>query len=589
MSGLEVVGIVLGSIPLVVSALEAYIKFMKDWRKAPMELESLYKRLKNEGTRLDNVCNLLISDVVPLQDIEPMLLDKFGPLWQAKEINGKIRQRLWNSYSSFETTISEVGEALNDIMQRLRVQVFPDGHAEWVNRGRVTREFKKLLYRMHRNDYKDSLETISRNIGYLEGYAQGSITSKPQRKQQARGKLYKVLRDHSTSIYRALCSSILCTDSHHVSLELAPQSIEVGYDTEEDEVLRDARFKVAISFEMVEGSATKRFWDEVNIKTATSSTATPPKQSPGEIQRKSTKRVSFGFKQTVSFMGPDKSPHDIKSAMAILSRPATNIAFIKTCQEEDGQVAQAPLNLCAALRMGRKARPVCYGRLIDTERIDRHFQVYPLGTISNSDDWSIVTLDDVLGGNKGLRPLYKPVEKLQLALAIASSVLQLSKTPWLPEVLTRRNVHFFSRDNSYSYTDPFLLRTFPANPLKFLKATPTTSRPGSMSLSNPTLFALGILLLEIILGEPFEQLRSSDEKVIEGDDDGIIRDSIAAHKLLEEKVALKNPVYQAVVQRCIDCTESNGLDEDNFRQEVYNDVVMQLEAILDYIKIGSRG
>ncbi|KAJ4265376.1 hypothetical protein NW762_004664 [Fusarium torreyae] len=330
----------------------------------------------------------------------------------------------------------------------------------------------------------------------------------------------------------------------------------------------------------------KRFWDEVAIKTATPSTATPPKQPPEEIQMKSTKRVSFGFKQTVSFMDSDKSPHDIKSAMAILSRPATDIAFIKTCHKEDSQAVQTPLNLCTALRMGLKARPVCYGHLIDTERTDRHFQVCPLGTPINSDNWSIVTLDDVLGSKKGLRPLYKPVEKFQLTLAIASSVLQLSKTPWLPEVLTRRNVHFFRRDNFCSYTEPFLLRTFPLKPLK---ATPTTSRPGNMSMSNPTLFALGILLLEIILGEPFEQLRSSDEKVIEGDDDGIIRDSIAAHKLLEEKVALKNPVYQAVVQRCIDCTEPNGLDEDNFRQLVYNDVVMQLEAILDYIKLGSRG
>ena len=135
---------------------------------------------------------------------------------------------------------------------------------------------------MHRNDYKESLDTISRNIGYLETFAQGSIAHKPHRKKQARGKLYKILRDHSTSIYRALRSSILCTDSHHVSLDIAPHAIEVGYDTGEDEGLREAHFTVAISFEMVEGAVTKRSRDEVNMKAHTYSMVPRPLWPPAK-------------------------------------------------------------------------------------------------------------------------------------------------------------------------------------------------------------------------------------------------------------------------------------------------------------------
>lgn len=127
MSGFEVAGIVLGTIPLLVSALETYSKLMRDWGKAPSELRSLNRQLSTERAKLYNVCDLLISDAVSHQDIESMLLNPFGPLWKVKETNDKIRRRLWDAYKPFEETVMEVDEALQSIMQRLRVQVSADG------------------------------------------------------------------------------------------------------------------------------------------------------------------------------------------------------------------------------------------------------------------------------------------------------------------------------------------------------------------------------------------------------------------------------------------------------------------------------
>ncbi|EYB22228.1 hypothetical protein FG05_10509 [Fusarium graminearum] len=582
MSGFEVAGIVLGSLPLLVTALETYCKLMRDWGKAQSELKSLNRQLTTERAKLYNVCDLLVSDVVPQRDIEPMLLSPFGPLWRVPETNERIRRRLWDAYSPFEETVAEIKEALETIMERLRVQISQDGQVEWVNKTRMTREFKKLLYRLNREDYKDDIATISKGISDLETLTKLSIRLEPSRRKQSRGKLFKILRDLSASIYRALCSSILCTDAHDVSLELSPRSIEIGYEFEDEKVLRNAQFRLAISFEMVEASTRKRFWDEVNIKTTSSVRKIGSQPCPPQTQTKTMKRVSFGIKQSLSFMSSTKSTHDVKSAMASLSRPATDVAFIKTCDEERQIFTKQPLNLCTTLRNARQARPVCYGHLIDTECADRHFEMYPSGTTANSDGWSIVTLSDILEGKKGLKPLVSLAEKAQLALAVASSVLQLSKTPWLPEALTRRNVHFFRRDETLSYRYPFLLRSFPAGPLQLPNITTAS---GCIPLSNPTLFALGILLLEIILGQSFEQLRSPDEKPIYGDYNGVIRNSVAAHKLLK-RVALINTAYQAVIQRCIDCTETRELDEDGFRQEVYNDVVLELEAILESTKLG---
>lgn len=51
-------------------------------------------------------------------------------------------------------------------------------------------------------------------------------------------------------------------------------------------------------------------------------------------------------------------------------------------------------------------------------------------------------------------------------------------------------------------------------------------------------------------------------------------------------MSLINPAYKTVVERCIGYTESKELDEDDFRHTVYNGVVMELEAIWDYTKLG---
>ncbi|KAI1053766.1 hypothetical protein LB507_007430 [Fusarium sp. FIESC RH6] len=578
MSGFEIAGIVLGSLPLLVTALEAYCQFMRDWDKAPSELKSLNRQLTTERAKLYNVCDLLISDVVEQKEIEAMLQNPFGPLWRIPETHKKIRRRLCDSYDPFEQAIAEIQEALDNIMRHLRVQISQTGELEWVNKGRMTREFRKLLYRIRRDDYKDDIAAISKGISDLESLTNLSIKLEPIRRKLSRGKVFKVLRNLLTGVYRALCSSIFCTHPHDVSLELSPRFIDIRYEYDDKEVIRNAQFKMAISFQMLEGPALERFWDEVNIKTETSVATIESQACLPQPQATGTKGRSFDFRQALSFMNFSNSTHRVGSVTATISRPSEAFAFSKTCPEDGRQ--EQPVNLCMALRNARTARPLCYGYLIDKEDANRQFQVYPSGTITNSNYWSVITLDDILQGTEGLRPLVSLAEKIRLALAIASSVLQLSKTPWLTQALTRKDVHFFRRDDTFSYDRPFLLRNFKESIVQ-----PISTPQRFFYLVNPTLFALGILLLEIILGQSFEQLRSPFKRLNIIDPHGTIHDSIVAHKLLE-RVALINPAYQVVIQRCIDCTETRGLDEDDFRQEVYNDVVMELEALVDSTKIG---
>ncbi|KAH7152100.1 hypothetical protein B0J13DRAFT_594094 [Dactylonectria estremocensis] len=471
MSGIEAVGIVVGTIPLLVTALEAYCGFMRDRCKIHSEQRSLNRQLTTERAKLYNVCTQLISNV--------------------------IRQKLWSSYSPFEETVVNVKEVLDSVIKRLSVQVTREGQVTWVDKRRMTREFKKLLYRLNRKDYKDSLDTISKCISDLEGFARFSIILQPGRQKLSRGKLYKVLRDLASSIWRALHSSISCDNSHHIT-ETPP-----------------------------------------NVKTA-----------------KPKKGVSFNLYSKLSFTSSTKPLPLFKSALAIITELATNIAYIKTPPPSN-----APLDLCMAVKSGCKARPVCYGHLTDSGCTNRYFQVCPLDFTANSDDWSIISLHDVLEGKQGLRPLISLVSKVRLALSIASSVLQLSKTPWLPEVLTSKNVHFFRRGSSPSYAQPFLLQNLPECSPESSQTLPDAPGTSCTLVNNPTLLALGILLLEIISGSSLENWRESGDKVTD-----ITRDLITAHKLLE-------------------CTEAKGLDDDNFRQKDYDGVVMELETLLNHMNL----
>ncbi|KAK0744889.1 hypothetical protein B0T21DRAFT_94730 [Apiosordaria backusii] len=82
MSGFEVAGIVLGSVPIVVSALQLYVKgasTINRLRFATKELKSLTRNLQTEHIKLQNVYEKLLADIVPESQIEAMINNPFGP------------------------------------------------------------------------------------------------------------------------------------------------------------------------------------------------------------------------------------------------------------------------------------------------------------------------------------------------------------------------------------------------------------------------------------------------------------------------------------------------------------------------------
>lgn len=119
---IEVVGLVLGALPLLISALEHYgdgVRTIQKWRKYERELHSVVRNLKTERVKLQNVCEKLLDGLVPASRIDKMVENPLSELWQEAEIQKRIRHRLWRSWGVFEQTVKDMNVAIEETIDKL--------------------------------------------------------------------------------------------------------------------------------------------------------------------------------------------------------------------------------------------------------------------------------------------------------------------------------------------------------------------------------------------------------------------------------------------------------------------------------------
>ncbi|CAK7229613.1 hypothetical protein SBRCBS47491_007309 [Sporothrix bragantina] len=131
MSGIEIAGLILGSIPLAISAMEHYadgVSTLKRYQRYRHELTVLINILKTERVKLLNTCDKLLVGLAAPSQIEAMLDEPFGPLWREPRLQTAIQMRLWRSHGVFQTTISDVYAAIKEMFHKLGLR--PDAPAQ---------------------------------------------------------------------------------------------------------------------------------------------------------------------------------------------------------------------------------------------------------------------------------------------------------------------------------------------------------------------------------------------------------------------------------------------------------------------------
>ncbi|KAL0265342.1 hypothetical protein SLS55_001307 [Diplodia seriata] len=191
---------------------------------------------------------------------------------------------------------------------------------------------------------------------------------------------------------------------------------------------------------------------------------------------------------------------------------------------------------------------------------------------------SILSLHSVLTSNATGRRRFSAAHRLRLAVLLSTNLLQLYRTPWLTEIWDHNDITFFESTGDDGLKDPFISR-IPHH--GSLADSGVSVPPADAIVLNKPIFALGILLIELCLGKPFEDLR--DRGNAGKGRVSAASDFAVASQLLEEVTAESGDRYADAVRRCIRCafdTRKIDLDDEQFRRAVYQGVVAPLEENL---------
>lgn len=200
------------------------------------------------------------------------------------------------------------------------------------------------------------------------------------------------------------------------------------------------------------------------------------------------------------------------------------------------------------------------------------FDLYYHDSVPSSPNTSSLTLREALSGKDGLTD-FGLRERLNIALTLSFSILQLCNTQWLGKVISLDDIVFLrAADAPQCYTQKF---DFPA---PFLVRRPRIARHKEEPYKaiNFALFSLGVLLTHIIMGRPVEALDLSENMPKEL--------LLSRKKLANEKVAICDEAsdnYIGAVQWCFDhCFTFENLKDQDLSRNFHDAVIARLERDL---------
>ena len=318
-------------------------------------------------------------------------------------------------------------------------------------------------------------------------------------------------------------------------------------------------------------------------------------KTPATSRKKATNAVKKGVRFEVAFQNPLKN-----------TAPTTLSSLPNSHLKELPQIK----DLCLTIQNYSKPNVLtnhCLGYL-SYKSEPQALAVYPAHPPASRDSHPqppmVSSLADLLWNHDNpARPYNQRLsraDRLELALTVASSILQLHDTPWLQtNSMSKADIHLIARkaqaDQLTRLEDPpraFIFSTFQPDSTN-AGPTPATTAPSPHSPSFPgiprniTLFALSVLLIELCLSRPFETLRNPTLDPLDANGKpNVLTDISTASRLMDDIYQEAGHRYGDAVRRCLHCDfnqRTTSLDDDAFRQAVYEGVVVPIgEVVRDF-------
>lgn len=346
----------------------------------------------------------------------------------------------------------------------------------------------------------------------------------------------------------------------------------------------------------------RRRWEELRIEPLPALEPPPSPQLEPRLVDKGSVSPSRPKIKSVKFSFMSSSSGSAASSTLNLSQTTTTTSILsKTLSDThlgacNFSLPQSELieDLCNKVRSSQKRqRAATYGFIAGSEGdrngpeivLKRRYQVFPtdIEDGEDSDLWSTISLRQALRRKRGKSvPPLSYGDKLRLAVLIATGVLQLYNTPWLPHTLTSGDIFFIQKRYNHVYESVFMTTRLPdgVHPMDKLGRT-SLGKP-----RDPTLLSLGFLLIELLLGETLmAPQEDSDEDTTSGKDIDLEETYIAAQNCLP-RVRHESLNYFSAVSRCLDGElhrHRGDKNDPDFRQSIYSGIVALLKKDLEVL------
>lgn len=314
-------------------------------------------------------------------------------------------------------------------------------------------EYKRLKFSLSKSKYAGQLNSLKNHNQSLSSLTKQSLDLEPTR---AGGKTrtypnFKALQGYARDFHHLLRLSLQCgggCSDHAVNLRLENRIQE----TRVEDLPEYTPFRIVLTH------TSNEKWKEADIRCVLEK----PKIVPLFTQPPGT-NTNPSVRKRVQLHQLNSSLHPVCSATTTMTQPQNATSTTATLSQIH--------DLCRTMQQSSfsTARP-CIGYLLDDK--NRKHGVYPCQHLSNGGQlqWSSYSLQQVLTEQVTTGVRLTQTDKLRIALYLASSVLQLYKTPWLDDQWGHKDVYFVQRPGA-------TLAEVSRQPFIFQKLSATVSTP----------------------------------------------------------------------------------------------------------------
>ncbi|CAI7610528.1 unnamed protein product [Penicillium bialowiezense] len=565
MSGIEIIGVVLGALPLITSLIDQYRvskRIYKVFRYKEPYIDQLIQSLRTQNFFLETDILVILKEIFG-QDFVQSIPDFTAAslsLFEDPEVSSRIEEYLGDGYAHYRVALSRCEQILSEIAQNISglasekqslcalIQAYPKKNGTY----EIAKKIKFALDRDSLQKKIDSLDDATKMLSRIRENS-SSRTGVVVHSSSSGGRKYvssfDTIRKHAWRLYSAL--SIIYTNGCHpmhganLFLESRADLLDRKHRT-----MRKKPVTFTLSFDPVGDTENGPSHLAMEVKAWESDTSLSPSHAEFQPTNRSP-RISYDSSIDALRLSNDGQTESYSSSATTINDPSQQAA------SEPSVIRDLCLHLSETSEL--KSLLLC-----QDSHLWCHQRAGNMPTQITSPKDSVYSLNELMQPTTPIKLLLNP--RMALSFRIASSVMQLNLTKWLHRPLTSDMINIIPGDRGAGIR-PFIRHAF----------SPDLEEPQSYQVRRGVL-ELGILLLELWHSQTFATY-AADAKMPLTDSFAVRYE--AAREWLDMSRDEVLPYYLTVVTRCIEGTffsNTASLDWNDtaFRESFFEHVVKPL-------------